>query len=114
MLRSVEFGGQVRRGPVNVHPGCVALEMQREDCAVEPDGFEAALTGVLVELALDLARRVLAPGGSFVAKVFQGEGFDALVRDARTSFDKVLTRKPQASRSRSREVYLVARGFRGR
>jgi 23S rRNA (uridine2552-2'-O)-methyltransferase len=68
----------------------------------------------LVELALDLARRVLAPGGSFVAKVFQGEGFDALVRDARTSFDKVLTRKPQASRSRSREVYLVARGFRGR
>jgi 23S rRNA (uridine2552-2'-O)-methyltransferase len=67
----------------------------------------------LVELALDLARRVLAPGGSFVAKVFQGEGFDALVRDARTSFDKVLTRKPQASRSRSREVYLVARGFRG-
>jgi 23S rRNA (uridine2552-2'-O)-methyltransferase len=68
----------------------------------------------LVELALDLARRVLAPGGSFVAKVFQGEGFDALVRDARASFDKVLTRKPQASRPRSREVYLVARGFRGR
>lgn len=69
---------------------------------------------LLVELALDLARRVLAPGGSFVAKVFQGEGFDALVRDARASFDKVLTRKPQASRPRSREVYLVARGFRGR
>mgnify|MGYP001818624422 CR=1 FL=1 len=69
---------------------------------------------LLVELALDLARRVLAPGGSFVAKVFQGEGFDALVRDARASFDKVLTRKPQASRPRSREVYLVARGYRGR
>jgi ribosomal protein L37AE/L43A len=43
MLRSVEFGGQVRRGPVNVHPGCVAAEMQREDCAIEPDGFEVAL-----------------------------------------------------------------------
>ena len=68
----------------------------------------------LVELALDLARRVLAPDGSFVAKVFQGEGFDALIRDTRSSFDKVLTRKPQASRPRSREVYLVARGFRGR
>jgi 23S rRNA (uridine2552-2'-O)-methyltransferase len=66
----------------------------------------------LVELALDLARRVLAPGGSFVAKVFQGEGFDDLLRDARTSFDKVLTRKPGASRPRSREVYLVATGFR--
>ena len=67
----------------------------------------------LVELALDMARRVLAPGGSFVAKVFQGEGFDELIRDARGSFDKVLTRKPEASRPRSREVYLVAKGFRG-
>ena len=67
----------------------------------------------LVELALDMARRVLAPGGSFVAKVFHGEGFDELIRDCRESFGKVLTRKPQASRPRSREVYLVARDFRG-
>lgn len=67
----------------------------------------------LVELALDMARQVLAPGGSFVAKVFQGEGFDELFRDTRASFDKLLTRKPKASRPRSREVYLVARGFRG-
>ena len=67
----------------------------------------------LVELALDMAQRVLAPGGSFVAKVFQGEGFDDLFREARDAFDKVLTRKPKASRPRSREVYLVARGFRG-
>ncbi len=67
----------------------------------------------LVELALDMARRVLAPGGSFVAKVFQGEGFDDLVRDARGSFERVVNRKPDASRPRSREVYLVARGFRG-
>ena len=65
----------------------------------------------LVELALDLARRVLVPGGSFVAKVFQGEGFDQILRDTRTSFDRVLTRKPGASRPRSREVYLVATGF---
>lgn len=68
----------------------------------------------LVELALDMARRVLSPGGSFVAKVFHGEGFDALFRDVRDSFDKVLTRKPEASRPRSREVYLVAKGFRAR
>ena len=67
----------------------------------------------LVELAVDMAQRVLAPGGSFVAKVFQGEGFDDLIRDCRDSFGKVLTRKPQASRPRSREVYLVARDFRG-
>ncbi|MEP4146745.1 MAG: 23S rRNA (uridine(2552)-2'-O)-methyltransferase RlmE [Halioglobus sp.] len=68
----------------------------------------------LVELALDMARRVLAPGGCFVTKVFQGEGFDELFRDTRQSFDKVLTRKPKASRPRSREVYLVASGFKGR
>ncbi len=67
----------------------------------------------LVELALDLARRVLAPGGAMVTKVFQGEGFDELFREARGSFERVLTRKPQASRPRSREVYLVATGFRG-
>lgn len=67
----------------------------------------------LVELAVDMGRRVLAPGGSFVAKVFHGEGFDDLYRDVRGSFGKVLTRKPKSSRPRSREVYLVARDFRG-
>lgn len=67
----------------------------------------------LVELALDMARQVLTPGGAFVSKVFQGEGFDELYREARESFDRVLTRKPKASRPRSREVYVVARGFRG-
>ena len=67
----------------------------------------------LVELALDMAQQVLAPGGSFVAKVFQGEGFDELYRDIRGVFGKVVTRKPKASRPRSREVYLVATQFRG-
>jgi 23S rRNA (uridine2552-2'-O)-methyltransferase len=67
----------------------------------------------LVELALEMARQVLTPGGAFVAKVFQGEGFDAFLRDARVLFRKVSTRKPGASRPRSREVYLVARDFRG-
>jgi|TARA_R100000005_G_scaffold71620_1_gene39147 23S rRNA (uridine2552-2'-O)-methyltransferase len=67
----------------------------------------------LVELALDMAQQVLAPGGSFVAKVFQGEGFDELYRDIRGAFGKVVTRKPKASRPRSREVYLVATQFRG-
>ena len=63
----------------------------------------------LVELALDMAARVLRPGGAFVSKVFQGEGFDALVREAREGYGRVLTRKPAASRPRSREVYLLAR-----
>ena len=65
----------------------------------------------LVELALDMAKRVLKPGGDFVCKVFQGEGFDDFVRDARNSFERVRVIKPGASRSGSREVYLVARNF---
>ncbi|GMG86385.1 23S rRNA (uridine(2552)-2'-O)-methyltransferase RlmE [Biformimicrobium ophioploci] len=68
----------------------------------------------LVELAVDMARQVLRPGGNFVAKVFQGEGFDELFRDLRTTFNSVVTRKPGASRPRSREVYVVAKGFKGR
>lgn len=67
----------------------------------------------LVELALELARRVLRPGGIFLAKAFQGEGFDPLVRELRQAFASVAVRKPKSSRSRSREVYLLARDFRG-
>jgi 23S rRNA (uridine2552-2'-O)-methyltransferase len=65
---------------------------------------------LLAELALDLALRMLRPGGAFACKVFQGEGFEALLADARAGFERVQTRKPAASRSRSREVYLVATG----
>lgn len=63
----------------------------------------------LVELALDAARRLLKPGGDFVCKIFQGEGFDEFVRAARNSFERVKVIKPKASRPGSREVYLVAR-----
>jgi len=65
----------------------------------------------LAELALDMARRVLKTGGNFVCKVFQGEGFDEFVRDSRNSFERVRVIKPEASRSASREVYLVATNF---
>ncbi len=65
----------------------------------------------LCDLALDLAREVLKPGGGLVVKVFQGEGFDQYLRDLRGAFGKVTTRKPKASRPRSREVYLVARNY---
>jgi 23S rRNA (uridine2552-2'-O)-methyltransferase len=67
----------------------------------------------LVELALDMAKQVLRPGGVFVAKVFQGEGFDALLADMRGSFSSVVSRKPDSSRARSREIYQVCRGFHG-
>ncbi|MBD3639538.1 MAG: 23S rRNA (uridine(2552)-2'-O)-methyltransferase RlmE [Marinobacter sp.] len=73
---------------------------------------DQAASMYLVELALDMARQVLKPGGCFVAKVFQGVGYDEYLKDVRSSFSKVLIRKPDASRARSREVYVVAKGFK--
>ncbi|ASI90005.1 MULTISPECIES: 23S rRNA (uridine(2552)-2'-O)-methyltransferase RlmE [Vibrio] len=67
----------------------------------------------LVELALDMCHQTLAPGGSFVVKVFQGEGFDEYVKQVRDAFKVVKIRKPDSSRARSREVFIVANGFKG-
>ncbi|MFQ3325131.1 MAG: 23S rRNA (uridine2552-2'-O)-methyltransferase [Pseudomonadales bacterium] len=67
----------------------------------------------LVELALDMAKQVLKPGGALVAKVFQGEGFDEYYKEVRLVFARVVTRKPDSSRARSREVYMVATGYKG-
>ncbi|MEG0279323.1 MAG: 23S rRNA (uridine(2552)-2'-O)-methyltransferase RlmE [Morganella sp. (in: enterobacteria)] len=66
----------------------------------------------LVELALDMCRSALAPGGCLIIKVFQGDGFDQYLRDVRSLFTKVKVRKPDASRARSREVYIVATGWK--
>jgi len=66
----------------------------------------------LTELALDFSRQVLKPGGALLAKVFQGSGFQELVAATRTSFNEVRLRKPAASRARSAEMYLLAKGFR--
>lgn len=66
----------------------------------------------LVELALDFAEKALKPGGDFLAKVFQGRDFQPFVQRLRKNFDSVKVRKPEASRARSSEVYLLARGFR--
>jgi len=67
----------------------------------------------LCELSLDMACQILKPGGSFVAKVFQGDGSEAFLKDVRQHFTKVKVRKPKASRPRSREVYVVGQGFKG-
>ena len=66
----------------------------------------------LAELALDLARQHLGPGGGLVVKLFQGEGFENLVADLRAAFASVKLRKPAASSSRSSENYAVCRGLR--
>jgi len=65
-----------------------------------------------LELALDTVRKTLKPGATFAAKMFQGSGSDQYVKELRTHFDKVVIRKPAASRKESREVYLVAKGFK--
>ena len=67
----------------------------------------------LCELALDLARQVLKPGGGLLVKLFQGEGFEAYNKELKASFSKVVMRKPKASRARSREIYALATGFLG-
>src|SRR6187401_2772992 len=64
-----------------------------------------------LELALDTVRKTLKPGATFAAKMFQGSGSDQYVKELRSHFDKVVIRKPAASRKESREVYLVAKGF---
>ncbi|AWA37793.1 23S rRNA (uridine(2552)-2'-O)-methyltransferase RlmE [Pseudomonas fluorescens] len=68
----------------------------------------------LCELALDLAERILKPGGNFLIKIFQGEGFDTYLKDARKKFDKIQMIKPDSSRGSSREQYMLAWGYRGR
>lgn len=64
----------------------------------------------LVELAVELADQVLKQNGDLLMKVFQGEGYEPLIKQLREKYQKVITRKPKASRPRSKEIYLLARG----
>lgn len=68
----------------------------------------------LVELAFDFAEKTLKPGGSMLVKIFHGSGFEEIVKQARARFERVVIRKPQASRSRSRETYLFAKNFKNK
>ncbi len=77
------------------------------------DAADQARSVHLAELALDFAVAHLQRGGGFVVKVFQGSGLAEFERAVRDCFEKVYVRKPRASRDRSREVFVVAKGFRG-
>ena len=76
------------------------------------DVTDQARSIYLAELALDMARRVLKPGGDALIKVFQGTGFEDLVKGARSEFGRVKLVKPQASRARSPEMYMLALQYR--
>jgi 23S rRNA (uridine2552-2'-O)-methyltransferase len=94
--------------------GASKVDLVLSDMAPNMSGIDAVdqpKSMHLAELALEFADRVLAPGGDVLVKLFQGAGFDALIRDARRRFGRVATKKPKASRTRSPEIYLLARQF---
>ena len=76
------------------------------------DSADQARSMYFLELALDTVQKTLKPGASFAAKMFQGSGSDEYLKELRKHFVKVTIRKPEASRKESREVYLVAKGFK--
>ena len=75
------------------------------------DAVDQPRSMYLAELALEFADRVLAPGGDLLVKLFQGEGFERIIKEARGRYGRVATKKPKASRTRSPEIYLLARQF---
>lgn len=108
LQRLLELAGSGKAGDrtIDLVMSDMAPNMSGMDAIDQPKGM------YLAELALDLAGKVLKPGGSLLVKVFQGEGFDAYFGDLRQRFSRVASRKPKASRSRSREVYLLATGLK--
>ena len=118
-LPSVEFiQGDFREDEildaVNTSLGEDKADLVMSDLAPNLSGNKAVdqpRSMYLVELAMDLAARVLKPGGDFVCKLFQGAGSEELIASARQHFQRVRIMKPKASRPGSREVYLVARNY---
>jgi 23S rRNA (uridine2552-2'-O)-methyltransferase len=96
--------------------GGAKFDLVLSDIAPNTTGIgsvDAAKSIYLLELALDAARKTLKVHADFLAKMFQGSGSDQFLKELRTHFEKVSVRKPAASRKESREVYVVAKGFKG-
>ncbi|HEY3852597.1 MAG TPA: 23S rRNA (uridine(2552)-2'-O)-methyltransferase RlmE [Steroidobacteraceae bacterium] len=94
--------------------GSEKVDLVLSDMAPNMAGIDAVdqpRSMYLAELALEFADRVLTPGGDALIKLFQGAGFDEIVRRARRGYGRVVTKKPKASRTRSPEIYLLARQF---
>ena len=95
--------------------GDAKVDLVLSDMAPNMSGVasvDQARSMLLAELALDFARAHLRRGGGYLTNLFQGEGFDAYIKSMLATFDKVLLRKPKASRGRSREIYALATGFK--
>jgi 23S rRNA (uridine2552-2'-O)-methyltransferase len=94
--------------------GASKVDLVLSDMAPNMAGIDAVdqpRSMYLAELAVEFADRVLAPGGDLLVKLFQGAGFEEIIRDARKRYGRVVTKKPKASRARSPEIYLLARQF---
>ncbi len=96
---------------LNSHP----VDLVLSDMAPNISGIAAsdqARSMHLLDLALDFCGQVLRPGGTLLVKAFQGTGFPEFQKALKQGFQKVKSRKPKASRARSREIYLLAQGFK--
>lgn len=112
-----DFGEDAVLAQVEQAIGGGGVDLVLSDMAPNISGvasIDQARSVGLAELALDFAVNHLKPQGNFLVKVFQGSGFEALVADIRRKFVQVMIRKPEASRSRSSEVYVVAKGLKVR
>jgi len=108
-----DFGEDAILAQVEKIVGSAGVDLVLSDMAPNISGVagvDQARSVGLAELALEFAVNHLKPQGNFLVKVFQGSGFEALVADIRRQFVQVMIRKPEASRSRSNEVYVVAKG----
>ena len=101
-----QLQGLINNQPIDIVMSDIAPNMSGSKAIDQPKSM------YLAELALDFAKNSLAPKGSFLIKLFQGEGFDQYVSEAKKAFVHVVIRKPKASRARSREVYLLAKDLK--
>jgi 23S rRNA (uridine2552-2'-O)-methyltransferase len=110
-----DFGDDAVLAEVEKYLEGRAVDLVLSDMAPNMSGVasvDQARSIGLAELALDFAVNHLKPHGNFLVKVFQGSGFEELVAEIRRGFVQVMIRKPEASRSRSNEVYLVGKGLK--
>ena len=110
-----DFNDESVLGQLNALLGGARVDLVMSDMAPNMMGIadvDHDRSMQLVELAEEFAAQALRPGGDLLIKVFQGRGFEPLVARLRKSYETVKLRKPKASRSRSPEVYILARGYR--
>jgi 23S rRNA (uridine2552-2'-O)-methyltransferase len=109
-----DFRDEAVLGAVLAAVGSTKVDLVLSDMAPNMAGIDAVdqpRSMYLAELALEFADRVMAPGGDLLVKLFQGAGFEEIIREARKRYGRVVTKKPKASRKRSPEIYLLARQF---